>query len=52
MTQVETFMARTEVRPFRINVPEEKLVEAQHWVKHTLHEAPGLCLAVLSALRH
>jgi L-asparaginase II len=45
-------MARTEVRPFRINVLEEELVEAQHWVKHTLHEALGLCLAVLSALRH
>jgi hypothetical protein len=30
MTQVETSMARTEVRPFRINVPEEELVEAQH----------------------
>ena len=30
MTQVETSMARTEVRPFSIDVPEEKLVDDEH----------------------
>ena len=27
MTRAETCMARTEVRPFRIDVPEEELVD-------------------------
>jgi hypothetical protein len=32
MTQVETSTDRTEVRPFRINVPEEALVDLRRRV--------------------
>jgi pimeloyl-ACP methyl ester carboxylesterase len=35
MTQVEPSMARSEVRPFRINVPEEELVELRRRVQAT-----------------
>ena len=35
MTEVETSMARTAVRPFRINVPEEELVDLRRRILAT-----------------
>jgi hypothetical protein len=35
MTQAETSMARTEVRPFRIDVPEEELVDLRRRIAAT-----------------
>ncbi len=35
MTQVETSMARTEVRPFSIDVPEEALAELRRRIAYT-----------------
>jgi hypothetical protein len=35
MTQVETSMARPEVRPFRIDVPEEELVDLRRRILAT-----------------
>jgi pimeloyl-ACP methyl ester carboxylesterase len=58
MTQVETSMARSEVRPFRIDVPEEALVdlrrriEATQWPeKETVaDESQGVPLATMQEL--
>src|SRR5918911_60130 len=58
MTQIETYIARTEVRPFRIDVPEEKLVdlrrriEATQWPeKETVpDESQGVPLATMQEL--
>jgi pimeloyl-ACP methyl ester carboxylesterase len=58
MTQVETSMAHTEVRPFRINVPEEELVDlrrriaATNWPeKETVaDESQGVPLAMIREL--
>ena len=58
MTQAETSMARTEVRPFRIDVPEEDLVDlrrriaATQWPeKETVaDESQGVQLATIQEL--
>jgi hypothetical protein len=58
MTEVETSMARTAVRPFRINVPEEELVDlrrrilATRWPdKETIaDQSQGVPLATMQAL--
>ena len=58
MAQVETSTARAEVRPFRIDVPEEELVDlrqrivATRWPSKELVEdqSQGVQLATLQAL--
>jgi hypothetical protein len=58
MTQAETSMARTEVRPFRIDVPEEELVDlrrrilATRWPERetVADESQGVQLATIEEL--
>jgi pimeloyl-ACP methyl ester carboxylesterase len=58
MTQVEASMARPEVRPFRIDVPEEELAELRRRIKATrwpskelvADRSQGVQLATLQAL--